>query len=139
MKGTEQFQEVIAAYLDQRAAEDVQFAERRAEATRPIEEITRYIIQQVKASGFTAMTSEEVFGLAMTAAEESELEIGEAIPCQVVINRAQLTDDDRAEAKRRAMENVLKEQEAKLRRPMVTPKKPAKAESEEEPALSLFD
>ncbi len=137
MNGTSRFQEVIAAYLDQRAAEDEHFAARRDCVARPIGDIIACILNDVQASGVTAMTDEEVFGLAVHYAEEAEVEVKEAPRCNIVMSRAQLTDDDRAEARRLAMAELQRQEMERLRRP-ATPKKP-KAPEPQEAAPSLFD
>lgn len=137
MKGTEQFVQVIAAYLDQRAAEDEQFAAMRTAVNRPTQDIVTYILNQVKASGCCGFSDEEIFGIAVHAAETADLDIGKPIPsCQVVINRqVQLTDEEKAEAKRQAIETLQREEMNRMRRP-TAPKKP---KEEEKSQPSLFD
>lgn len=137
MKGTEQFTSVIETYLDQRAAEDEQFAAMRSAVNRPIQDIVTYILNQVKASGCCGFSDEEIFGIAIHAAETADLDIGKPIPnCQVVINRqVQLSDEERAEAKRQAIETLQREEMSRLRRPS-TPKR-SKEEDKSQP--SLFD
>ncbi|MCC8175355.1 MAG: PcfK-like family protein [Bacteroidales bacterium] len=137
MNGTEHFKEVIAAYLDQQAAEDAHFAERRDRIARPIGDVITYILNQVKASGCNGFSDDEIFGMALHCAED-EVEIGQPIPCQVVINRQiQLTEDEMAEAKRKAQEQLIREEMNRQRRSS-TPKKP-QAVAQEETTLSLFD
>lgn len=137
MKGTEQFARAIAAYLDQRAAEDEQFAAMRTAVNRPTQDIVTYILNQVKASGCCGFSDEEIFGIAVHAAETADLDIGKPIPsCQVVINRqVQLTDEEKAEAKRQAIETLQREEMNRMRRP-AAPKKP---KEEEKLQPSLFD
>lgn len=137
MKGTEKFTSVIETYLDQRAAEDEQFAAMRSAVNRPTQDIVTYILNQVKSSGCCGFSDEEILGIAIHAAETADLDIGKPIPsCQVVINRqVQLTDEEKAEAKRQAIEALQREEMSRLRRPS-TPKRP-KEEDKSQP--SLFD
>jgi len=137
MKGTEAFKEAIKTYLDERAAQDGQFAAMRAAVNRPTDEIVQYILNQVKASGCCGFSDEEIFGIAVHAAETTDLDIGKPIPsCQVIINRqVQLTDEEKAEARKRAIEALQREEMNRMRRP-TTPKKP-KEEDKSQP--SLFD
>jgi len=137
MKGTEAFKEAIKTYLDERAAQDEQFAVMRASVNRPTDEIVQYILNQVKASGCCGFSDDEIFGIAVHAAETADLDIGKPIPsCQVIINRqVQLTDEEKAEARKRAIEALQREEMSRMRRP-TTPKKP-KEEDKSQP--SLFD
>lgn len=137
MKGTEQFAQVIAAYLDQRAAEDEQFAAMRTAVNRPTQDIVTYILNQVKASGCCGFSDEEIFGIAVHAAETADLDIGKPISsCQVVINRqVQLTDEEKAAAKRQAIETLQREEMSRMRRPTA----PKKLKEEDKSQPSLFD
>lgn len=139
MKGTEQFKETIAAYLEQRAAQDEQFAAMRSAVNRPIEDIVTYILNQVKASGCCGFSDDEIFGIAVHAAETADLDIGKPIPsCQVVINhQVQLTEEEKAEARQNAIEALQREEMNRLRRP--TTPKPQKPKVEKVPEPSLFD
>lgn len=139
MKGTEQFKETIAAYLEQRAAQDEQFAAMRSAVNRTIEDIVTYILNQVKASGCCGFSDDEIFGIAVHAAETADLEIGKLIPsCQVVINhQVQLTEVEKAEARQKAIEALQREEMNRLCRP-TTPKAP-KPKVEKVPEPSLFD
>lgn len=51
MKGSKVFEERIKSYLDQRAAEDPQFAERYGNEKKSLEECCKYILGEVSASG----------------------------------------------------------------------------------------
>ena len=139
MKGTGQFKETIAAYLEQRAAQDGQFAAMRSAVNRPIEDIVTYILNQVKASGCCGFSDDEIFGIAVHAAETADLDIGKPIPgCQVVINhQVQLTEAEKAEARQKAIEALQREEMNRMRRP-ITPKA-QKPKVEKAPEPSLFD
>ena len=68
-KGTERFGAVIKAYLDKRAGEDELFRTKYKAVNRPIEDIIAYIIAEVHKSGQCGWTDDEVYSLAIHAAE----------------------------------------------------------------------
>lgn len=86
MKGTEQFQTVIKSYLDKRAQEDELFRTKYEATTRTIEDVVTYIISEVQKSGRCGFVDEEIYSLATHAIDEPNLEIGERIACNVVVN-----------------------------------------------------
>ena len=137
MKGTEQFNQSIKAYLDKRAIEDMLFAKKYIESTRTIDEVVTYILNQVKASGCSGFSDDEIYGMAVHCIDEPELEIGKQINCNVVVNHhVELTDEEKAEQKaialRRFQDEELKKMEKK-NKPKV------KIQVEKHPQLSLFD
>lgn len=93
MKGTEQFKAVIKDYLDKRAQEDELFRAKYEASTCTIEQVVTYIINEVQKSGRCGFSDEEIFGLAVHAAEEPNLETGKSIECDIVVNtHIDLTD-----------------------------------------------
>lgn len=136
-KSTKHFQEVIKAYLDKRAEEDALFAERYHSTTHTIEDVCTYIINQVKAANVCGWSDDEIYSMAVHVIDEPELEIGKPIQCKVVVNKQiELTEEEIAEAKRKAMENVVREQQDRLRK-STTSKKTSEQPKVEQ--ASLFD
>lgn len=136
-KSTQHFQDTIKEYLDKRAEEDALFAEKYRNTTRTIEDVCTYIINQVKQAGVCGWSDDEIFSMAVHCIDEPDMDIGKPTQCRVVINRqVQLTEEEIAEAKKKAMENLIREQENKLRKP-TTPKKPT--EKPQAVQTSLFD
>jgi len=123
MKGTEGFKKVVEAQLQEMAATDSLFAASLAKETKNIDDCIIYILNEVKKSGCSGFTDAEIFGMAAHYYDEDNLEVGEKISCNVVVNRSvELTAEDIAEAKKEAMKNVIAtEQERLTKKP--TPKK----------------
>lgn len=86
MKGTEQFKAIIKNYLDNRAKEDELFRVKYEATARSIDDIVTYIINEVQHSGCCGFSDMEVFSMAVHAAEEPTLIIGEPLSCNVVVN-----------------------------------------------------
>lgn len=79
------FEKAIKAYLDRRAAEDQQFAERYANTSKSIPQCCNFIISEVRKTHRTAFADDEVYGLAVHYYDEANL--GEIKPqrCEVVV------------------------------------------------------
>ncbi len=139
MKGTEQFKEIIKNYLDNRAKEDELFRVKYESTARSIDDIVTYIFNEVQHSGCCGFSDMEVFSMAVHAAEEPTLIIGEPLSCDVVVNRhIELTEEEKAEqrdlALKRYQEEELRKIQAKNSRP-----KPGKPKVPQQAELSLFD
>lgn len=137
MKGTKHFTETIKAYLDERAKTDELFSERRKVTNRSIDDIVQYILNTVKASGCNGLTDEEVYGMAVHAAEEPTLDIGKPITCDVIVNhQVVLTEEEKAEARQEALRAYQAEQMRKLQQRQSKPKATVTATQN---SPSLFD
>lgn len=137
MKGTKHFTETIKAFLDERANTDELFAERRKATNRSIEDIITYILNQVKASGCNGLTDEEVYGMAVHAAEEPTLDIGKPIACDVIVNhQVVLTEEEKVEARQEALRAYQAEQLRKLQQRQ---SKPKATQTATQNSPSLFD
>ena len=138
MKGTEQFKEIIKAHLDQRAEQDEMFRKKYETVNRSIEDIVTYIIGEVHKSCRCGWSDDEVFGLAVHAAEEPDLKIGKVIDCHIVSNRhIELTDEEKTEQKAMALKRF---QDGELRKLQSRNAKPTAVKTQAEtPEPSLFD
>lgn len=85
-KGTRAFNETIKAYLEERTENDALFAVKFANPSKSVEECVTYILNEVKKSGCCGFTDAEVFGMATHYYDEEEIEVGNPINCQVVVN-----------------------------------------------------
>lgn len=147
MKSSENFIEAIRNYLDSRAESDSLFAIRYADPSKSLSECCQYILNEVKRQGVAVMTNDEVYSLATHYFDGdcTAEEIGKPINCKVVISKDQLTEEDKAELKEKAMEQYKEEQLRELRRqsqPKAQPKTTAtapKAREEINVQPSLFD
>lgn len=111
MKGTESFKKTIHSYLEQRACEDELFAEKYHAVNRSIDDIVTYILNQVKKSECHGFDDDEIYSMAIHAAEEKNLEVGKPMECDVRVNHVvELTEEERQEARRKAIHRL--EQEA---------------------------
>ena len=121
--GTERFGAVIKAYLDKRAGEDELFKTKYEAVNRPIEDIVAYILSEVYKSGICGWTDDEVYSLAIHAAEETELKIPNITLCQVVVNHnVELTEEEKAEQRALALKRFQEEELAKVRARNAKPK-----------------
>lgn len=138
MKGTEKFAEVIKTYLDNLAQTDELFAKEYAKESKSIEECVKFILSEVKKSGCNGFADEEIFGLALHYYTEDNLEISEIGNCKVIVNHhVELTEEEIAEAKEKAREQLMREEMERQRKPKPTPKPKAEEVKQQEP--SLFD
>ena len=127
MNGTDQFTRTIAEYLNQRAMTDPLFAPNLMKPNKNIEECITYILNEVQKSGCNGFEDDEIYSMAVHYYDEDDLEVGNAIPCNVVVNHTiVLTDEEKAE-------ELRKLQDRKRSKPK------NEASTEEVPQLTLFD
>lgn len=137
-KGTMAFADTIRHYLEKRAENDALFAVKFANPSKSVEDCVTYIINEVKKSGCNGFTDDEIFGKAVHYFEESEIEVGNPINCQVVVNHTvELTEEEKEQARQDAIERLRQEEMAKLRKPIQPKKATEKKTQDVQP--SLFD
>lgn len=123
MKATDNFKATIKAYLDQRAESDILFSFRYSAPRKNIDDCVTYILNSVQKSGCNGFSDDEIYGMAVHYYDEDNIEIGKPMNCQVVVNHVvQLTEEEKQEARQRAIQKV--QDEAYIR--MKQPKKQAK-------------
>ena len=116
MKGTEHFTRTIAEYLNQRAVADPLFAPNLMKPNKNIEDCVTYIVNEVKKSGCYGFADDEIYSMAVHFFDEDNVDIGKPLDCHVVVNHVvQLTEEEKAEARRQAIEQYQREQLAKMR------------------------
>ena len=116
MKGTEHFTRTITEYLNQRAATDPLFAPNLMKPNKNIEDCVTYILNEVKKSGCNGFDDDEIYSMAVHFFDEDNIDIGKPLDCHVAVNHVvQLTDEEKAEARRQAIEQYQCEQLAKMR------------------------
>lgn len=138
-KGTRAFNETIKAYLEEKAETDALFAVKFANPSKSVDECVTYILNSVQKSGCCGFTDDEVFGMAIHYYEENEIEVGKPLTnCQVVVNRSvELTEEEKAQARQDAINQLRNEEMAKMRKP-TQPKKATENKTQVEQP-SLFD
>jgi len=137
-KATDYFKATIQRYLEQRAQTDELFAPVYAKPNKNMDECITYILNYVRQSGIAGYTDEEIYSLALHYWDEDSIEVGKPINCNVVVNHTIiLTDEERAEARQRAIQKVQDEAYAKMKQGNAKPKaKPT--ESNNAPNLFNF-
>jgi hypothetical protein len=136
MKGTESFKKTIHSYLEQRASEDTLFAEKYHEVSRPIDDIVTYILNQVAKSGCMGFTDDEIYSLAIHAAEERNLEVGKPLECDIKVNHiVELTEEEKQEARHNAIRRLENETYQRI----ANRKKPKTKAQTSVQQLSLFN
>ena len=138
MKATEHFKQTIKAYLDERAKNDELFAVSYAKENKNMDDCVTFILNQVKRSKCMGLTDEEVYSLAVHFFDEEDIEIGNPIACNVIVNHTvELTEEEKAQARQNALKEYQAEQLRKMQKRTNKPKTP-KAQPEIT-TPSLFD
>ena len=138
MKATEHFKQTIKAYLDERAKNDELFAVSYAKENKNMDACVTFILNQVKRSKCMGLTDEEVYSLAVHFFDEEDIEIGNPIACNVIVNHTvELTEEEKAQARQEALKEYQAEQLRKMQKRTNKPKTP-KAQPEIT-TPSLFD
>lgn len=115
-KVSRSFKDTIKAYLDQRAQSDPLFATSYQKEGKSIDECCNYIVQEVQKMQVNGLVDDEVFGLAVHYYDEDNLGEIKAVNCKVVVNHTvELTEEEKAQARKDALAEFQKEEVAKLR------------------------
>ena len=138
MKGTEHFTRTIAEYLNQRTIADPLFAPNLMKPNKNIEDCITYILNEVKKSGCNGFDDDEIYSMAVHFFDEDNIDIGKPLDCHVAVNHVvQLTDEEKAETRRKAIEQYQREQLAKIQSRNTRVKKTESIATQVQP--SLFD
>lgn len=123
MKSTDTFKNTIHLHLQSVAATDALFAETLKNPKKNLDDCITYILNTVQKSGCNGFTDDEVYGMAIHYYDEETIDIGKPVSCKVVVNhQVQLTEEEIAQAKQRALDTVISEQKQKITK-KVTKKK----------------
>lgn len=149
MKPTEQFKNVIKAYLDEMAEQDELFAASYAKPNKNLDECINYIFQEVMQSGCNGFDDAEIYGMAVHYFDEDSIKDVQPIDdARVLVNHhIELTEEEKAEARSKARyqfeQDCLREMKARNKKVAEAQKKAAEASSKHEikqpTQLSLFD
>lgn len=138
-KGTNAFTDTIRQYLENKAKNDSLFAIKFANPSKSVEDCVTYIINEVKKSGCNGFADAEIYGMAVHFYEEAEIEVGNQINCQVVVNHTvELTEEEKEQARQDAIERLRQEEMAKMRKP-IQAKKATTEKKTQDVQPSLFD
>lgn len=121
MKSTERFKNVIEKYLTDLAAKNPQFATMYSKENKNIDDCITYILNTVQKSGSNGFTQNEIYGMAIHYYDEDVIEVGKPIDCHVVLNqKVELTEEEKAEAKEKAIRELIEEEKRKLTKKSAT-------------------
>ena len=139
MSGTEHFTRTIAEYLNLRAATDPLFAPKLMKPHKNIEDCITYILKQVQQSACNGFEDDEIYSMALHYYDEDDLEVGSPVACHVVVNHTLvLTEEEKAEARKQAIQQYQAQDLRRLQEPKRVKAK-ASTDSEQVPEPSLFD
>lgn len=131
-KGTFLFKNTIQKYMDSVAKEDEVIKEKMNSPNKNIDDCVTFILSTVQKSGNNGFTDDEVFGLALHYYDEEDIDIGK-LPgnLSIVVNHeVKLTDSEIAEAKQKAIDQVIYEQKQKMTKKKDSSKPVKKKDSE---------
>lgn len=115
MKASNHFKNTIKAYLDQRAENDVLFSLQYSKPEKNIDDCVTYILNTVQKSGCNGFADEEIYTMAVHYYDEDNIDIGNPVNCQVVVNHVvELTEEEKQQAHKEALRRVQNEAYAKL-------------------------
>ena len=156
--GKDALKEHVKKYLDTRAQEDPQFAEKYANPKKSIDECCRYIYGEAYArsrSGCCYIPPEEVYGMAVHYYDEADIKIRTLGNTRPTVHSApadpvELTQDQKEKAEQAALEKYeaeararIEKKEAERRKAEAEKKKAAreaaKRQQEAEGDLNLFN
>ncbi len=138
MKSTDHFKRTIQNYLEQRAAEDELFARNYRKPNKNIDDCVTYILNYVQESGCNGFSDGEIYSQAVHYYDENEIEVGDSVQCHVSVNHVvQLTEEEKAEARRNAIRQYQAEEVRKLQNRSKAKATPPKRPTQE--PQSLFD
>ena len=124
MKATDHFKRTIQAYWDNRVAEDELFAVSYRKEGKNIDDCITYILNYVKNSGCAGFSDGEIYSQAVHYFDEDNIDIGKPLNCHIAVNHVvQLTDEEKAEARQRAVEQYQRAELAKLQSRNTKPKR----------------
>lgn len=133
MKGSNHLQTTIKAYLDFRAETDSLFAVAYAKEGKNIKDCIAYILNTVQKSGCNGFTDDEIYSMAVHYYDEDNIEVGKLPNARVVVNHVvELTEQEKAEARKKAMERAQNDAYAKMMAPKTKAKK---TETDTQPSL----
>ena len=136
MKTTEHFKNTIEAYLRNRAETDKLFAVSFNKSEKNLDDCITYILNCVKQSGCNGFADDEIFSMAVHFYDEDNIEIGNPIDCNIIVNH---TIELTAEEKEQARQNAIKRAENDACERMTRIRKRPNVQPEPCVQKSLFD
>ena len=101
--------------MEYRAETDDLFAPRYADPNKNIDDCITYILNEVQRSGMNGFADDEIYSMAVHYYDEPDIEVGKPTDCRVVVNHmVELTEDEKREARRKAVEQYQQNELQKL-------------------------
>lgn len=136
MKSTDAFKETIKSYLENLAKTDILFAPKFENPVKNIDDCCTYILNTVKKMDCNGFASKEIFGMAIHYYDEENIEVGKPVQARVVVNHSvELSPEEIKQAKEKAIETVIAQEQTRMQTKAVAPKKAKKQDI----APSLFE
>lgn len=116
MKSTDNFKKTIQEHLEKIASGDPVFADRYRKEGKNINDCVTYILNTVKNSGCNGFADDEIYGMAIHYYDEDNINIGSPNDGRFVVNhKAELSDEEKQEAKEKAMKEFKETQLREMR------------------------
>lgn len=113
---TEQFKKVIQSKMEEMANNDKLFAISYQKKNKNIDDCIRYILNTVKKSGCCGFSDDEIFGMAAHYYDEDDIKVGGNVSCKIVTNHTvELSEEEKQQAKQKAIDIEIEQQRSKLR------------------------
>ncbi len=138
LSGSEHFKKTIQTYLEKRAGSDTLFAVSFRKPAKNLDDCITYILNEVRKLNVNGLTDDEVYSLAVHYYDEDDIEVGNPVGCQVVVNHTvELTEEEKEQAKRDAIQRAQEETYRQMKQPKRKKSvKPAQSNVEQK---SLFE
>lgn len=116
MATTTAFKETIRLFLNQHSEKEPSFLSKMTNEDKSIDECIQYILQKVQDSGCVGFTDSEIYNMALHYFDEENVDIKTTIdPSRVIVNHVvELTEEDKAEAKEKAIQALIEEEKKKI-------------------------
>lgn len=133
------FEIAIKEHLDEYAALDPLFVNKLNNPKKSIRECADYIINYVKDKGMQGLPSDDVYSLARHYYDEDEIAAPESAECTIVLNKLIApTEEEIADLKRKAREEVFESEKEKMTKPKKTPAVASVDVKKDKPQSELF-
>ena len=116
MKTTDKFKETIQNALNMRAFSDKLFAITLAKENKNIDDCVLYILNTVQKSKCNGFEDSEIIGMAVHYYDEDDIKVTDGVKnMQVVVNhQVVLTSEEKANARKKAIAELIADERAKL-------------------------
>lgn len=118
------FKKVIEQHLVEKAANDPEFAAKYNNPDKSLDDCCKYIINEVKQSGEEGFPDQDIYNMAYHYYNNAEVDPGPEVDVKIVVNKPiELTDEEKEQIKKEAMDRLVVEEMNKLKakKPTITP------------------